>query len=225
MSQNNHFFRIKSADSIVKKISKTLISNLEQGEVLWLLSGGSAIDVAVECSKGLNGANLGNLTISLVDERFGEVGHADSNWNQLLEAGFSLPGANLHPWLDGGNSSRTASKTSDFFNTALSSSAYKLALVGMGADGHIAGILPKSPAATSEQMVVAYHAGDYQRLTLGFSALMRLDEAFLYATGENKAGQLESLAAKNIDPIIQPAQIIKRLPSWWVYNDRIGEAI
>lgn len=225
MLKINRFFRVKSDEILADKLAYSITSHLERREVLWLLSGGSALKVALECSKRLSGAHLSRLTVSLVDERFGAIGHTDSNWNQLIEAGFNLPGAVLHPLLNGHDLDQTVMDAKNFFTVALGFPAYKIALLGMGADGHTAGILPDSPAATSDEMVIAYKAADYERLTLGFPALEQLDEAFLYAVGDDKARQLEALATKDLNPINQPAQIIKRLPSWWVYNDKIGEEI
>ena len=37
----------------------------------------------------------------LTDERYGPVGHPDSNWSQLLQKGFDLPQAKLVPVLTG----------------------------------------------------------------------------------------------------------------------------
>lgn len=225
MAEINHFFRVKTTGFVADKLAKVIASHLKREEVLWLLSGGSVAKVAVECSSKLRGADLSRLTVSLADERLGPVGHPDSNWKQLIEAGFSLPGATLHPLLVGRDIRQAIASAKDFFNKTLSLPAYKIALLGMGADGHTAGILPGSPAIKSDEAVVAYRAGDFERLTLGLSAISNLDEAFLYAKGPDKAGQLADLAAKDIDPRSQPAQIIKRLPNWWVYNDRIGEEI
>jgi len=52
--------------------------------VLWLVPGGSNIPIAVEAMdmirKEMSGLSLKYLTITLSDERYGSVGHKDSNW-------------------------------------------------------------------------------------------------------------------------------------------------
>jgi 6-phosphogluconolactonase/glucosamine-6-phosphate isomerase/deaminase len=91
------FYKIQSAEPVAKFLADTILDRLFKGQkVLWLVGGGSGIKVAVAASQILKKqSNLSSLTFTLTDERFGAVGHGDSNWKQLLEAGFSLPGAQL----------------------------------------------------------------------------------------------------------------------------------
>ena len=42
-----------------------------------------------------------NLVVALVDERYGPVGHPDSNWFKLEIAGFKIKGAKMIPILIG----------------------------------------------------------------------------------------------------------------------------
>jgi 6-phosphogluconolactonase/glucosamine-6-phosphate isomerase/deaminase len=87
---------------VVDFVAGRLIESLRAGvHVLWLISGGSCIPIAVEVAKRLQKYNVSNLTVTLTDERYGLLGHADSNWQQLLDAGFVLPGATLVPLLGG----------------------------------------------------------------------------------------------------------------------------
>lgn len=225
MSKNAHFFRVGSAGQVGPIIAKRIAEQLKKGPVLWLVSGGSAAEAAVACAKLLNGRDLSALSVSLADERYGAPGHADSNWRLLADKGFSLSGASLQPYLTGKSFEATRAAMNQFFSAALGDSAYKIALLGMGDDGHTAGILPGSPAVSSKDMVAGYQAGGYQRLTLSLEALIQLDEVFLYTAGDAKAGQLDKLAGQTLNPAVQPAQIIKSAPRWAVYNDRIGEAI
>ena len=79
--------KIKVTNDIVKKIAKQLAKNRT---VLWLVSGGSNIDIEVSVLKMLELGNLdtGNLTIIAIDERYGKYDHKDSNSFQLRKAGF-----------------------------------------------------------------------------------------------------------------------------------------
>ncbi|HET6863983.1 MAG TPA: 6-phosphogluconolactonase [Candidatus Saccharimonadales bacterium] len=222
---DRHFFKVNSAVDVGLILAKEIKSKLEAGPVFWLVSGGSAIDVSIVCANQLADADLSSLTITLADERFGPPGHKDSNWQQLMAKGLSAPGAKLKPFLNGEPLETVKHELDQFFSARLDQPSYKIALLGMGSDGHTAGILPHSPAVLSDELVVNYQADDYKRLTLSLKALNKLDEAVLYAAGPSKAGQLQTLAKSSIDPKEQPAQIIKVLPRWTVYNDRIGEAV
>lgn len=222
---NKHFFIINSAAEVGSILAQKIKVRLAAGPVLWLVSGGSAIEAATVCAGELADNNLSDLTITLADERFGPVGHKDSNWQCLLAKGFRAPGAKLKPFLNGESLEVVQHELDRFFGTRFDQHIYKIALLGMGPDGHTAGILPQSPAVSSDEPIVHYQADDYVRLTLSLKMLSKLDEAVLYAVGKSKASQLKGLAESNISPEVQPAQIIKKLPRWTVYNDRIGEAV
>ncbi len=211
----------RGAGEAADQLGGTISRRLSRGEtVCWFLSGGSAIEVAVLTAARIGRASS-KLTISLADERYGPVGHHDSNWTQLLQAGFSLPGARLEPILGGGDEIETAAGFNKSARRLLESSAYKIALLGIGADGHTAGILPGSPAAISRELTSDYTGQDYHRLTLTARALSLLDEAVVYAPGEIKATAINNLA-EDLSLSEQPAQILKRIPKVTVYNGSKG---
>ena len=125
-------------------------------------SGGSNIPIAADVMNairaGISPASLDNLTISLTDERYGPVGHPDSNWKQLQDIGMNLSGIKAHPILDGSSLPETVARFGIMIEKILKSTDVIVGQFGMGADGHIAGILPHSPAvskpatlATSQQ--------------------------------------------------------------------------
>src|SRR5258706_7607481 len=76
--------------------------------VLWFISGGSNIPVTVHVLDALPDELTRNLTIMPVDERYGPVGHKDSNAQQLHETGFQPKQATFIPILDGGGLAETA---------------------------------------------------------------------------------------------------------------------
>jgi 6-phosphogluconolactonase/glucosamine-6-phosphate isomerase/deaminase len=164
------------------------------------------------------------VAVSLVDERYGPPGHKDSNWTQLMRQGFELEGAKLSPILNGSDLSQTTEDFDRFIKAAANSARYKISLLGLGADGHTAGILPNSLALDSKQPVVSYAGPDYQRITLSPVGLGLMDEAVVFAQGESKAKALHDLA-QNLPIELQPAQIIKTIPRAAVYNDLVGEKL
>lgn len=208
-------------DKPARYLSQRIEDKLKNNKsVAWFLSGGSAIAVALKTAKFLRG-DMKKLTVILADERYGEPGHAESNWSQLQIAGFNIESAHLVPVLTGQTPYDTRNMYENAATKALEAD-YTIALLGMGADGHTAGILPDSPAVNSTDMVSLYETPQFKRLTLTPTALEKLDEAIVYAQGETKRQALNCLK-KDMPLIKQPAQVLKRIPHVTVYNDLEGE--
>lgn len=180
--------------------------------------------IAVEVSRALKEHDLSGLTVTLADERFGEVGHADSNWQQLAAAGFSLPGATLIPVLTGDSLTETVERWSTQLAELFESCNYRLGLLGIGPDGHTSGILPGSVAVEAKEPAVAYEGGGYTRITTTPTILGKLDEAVVYAVGHSKVKALQDLQA-NLSDAQQPAQLLKRIQQITVYNDSKGGTV
>lgn len=199
-------------------LAEVIRRHLNGGEaVLWLVCGGSNIATAVMASRAI-GAVSGQLTVMLTDERYGEVGHADSNWRQLADAGFGLVGAQMKPALDDQPLAANVSSYAATLAEQLDRCDYAVGLFGLGADGHTGGILPGTPGATAKELVVGYDAGAFVRMTITASAIARLDEVVLVAEGADKWAQLKRLE-ETIAPIEQPAQLLKTAASWKIYSD------
>lgn len=213
-----------AADTVARDIQK----HLEVGErVLWLTSGGSATDIQVQImdalSSALPGNELSDLTILPVDERYGDFDHADSNGAQLGRAGF-----NPYPalWLDVLSENKSFTETVSFYNelttTALNEADYIIATLGMGSDGHTAGILPNSPAVEdTESLVVGYKWTDYERMTLGLTVLSKINTAYVLCYGEAKEDALKRLQ-ENDEPLSKlPSKLLYNIPNVTIYNDFI----
>lgn len=217
------FRKITSSEPVEKYVINVISDKLAVGmRVLWLIAGGSAIKIAVAISQNLPKKNLQNLTITLTDERYGPVGHIDSNWSQLISAGFKLAGANMQPVLKGEGFDQTAKDYSKTLLEDLKKTDYSLALAGMGPDGHIFGIKSGSPSVKSDQIVAAYKWDDYKRITPTVKFLKKLDETVMYVAGQEKWPQLDTLE-NELDPVVQAAQLLKNLKKVTIYNDYKGE--
>lgn len=180
--------------------------------------------IVVAVSRRLENENLSSLTVSLSDERYGPVGHSDSNWAQLLELGFYLPGAMLQPVLEGKSFEQTADDFSSFLEKQLAQADFKLGFIGIGPDSHFAGIKPGSPAIESKAMAVSYKWNDYERITMTFGAIEKLDTVISYLAGESKARAIKELQKDS--PVAKiPSQILKKLKQAVIFNDRIGESL
>lgn len=208
-------------EPVVQKLHDKLTEALQTQRVLWLVSGGSNIAAAVEAMKSLPEALTKNLAITLTDERYGEVGHKDSNTTQLFETGFDPKQATYVPVLTAGASlEETRQRYEDFIRTALENADVVIGHFGIGADGHIAGILPNSPATTTEGLVAAYEAPNFTRVTLTFAALKQIDVAIAAAFGNEKHEALSKLQNETLELKEQPSQILKQLPEAYVFSDQ-----
>jgi 6-phosphogluconolactonase/glucosamine-6-phosphate isomerase/deaminase len=219
------FKQVSSGDEAAAYLADTIGEKLRNGQrVLWLVPGGSAIAVAAEASRHLQGSPLENLTVTLTDERYGDVGHTDSNWPQLLAAGFELPGAQLLPVLHGKDMAATVQQFAATLKEALANADYRIGLFGIGNDGHAAGILPHSSAVDEIRFAHGYDGGTFKRITMTRPAITQLDEAVIYAIGKDKWPVLDRLETDvAIDD--QPAQIVKQVPKVTIFNDHKGQAV
>jgi 6-phosphogluconolactonase/glucosamine-6-phosphate isomerase/deaminase len=211
--------RASSASKLARIIATELRAALEQGQkVLWLVCGGSNIAVASAVCPLLDGLELSELSVTLTDERYGPVGHPDSNWQQLQDVGFRLPGARLVPVLGDGLS---LADTTAQFATSLEQLTHEadtvIGLFGLGPDGHTAGILPGSPAVGSPLGAIGYVTEQFTRITMGPCMFERLDLAYLGFEGTAKTTQIARLG-QDLSPEEQPVQYLKRAGTLMVYH-------
>ncbi len=201
---------------IVAAINKAL----ETSSVLLLVSGGSNIQLAVKIRNRL--AIKHRLTIGLIDERYGPVGHPNSNWTQLIDAGLDLSDISALPVLiDNQPHSQTAENYMKQLESAVREHNQVIGIFGLGADGHTAGILPGSSAITATTIIAAFQGSDFPRITITPAAMEFFDEAYLVSYGKDKHAQLSNL--DNTIPVTeQPVQALKRIENVTVYSDYGG---
>jgi len=216
-----NFIYEPKAENGVAKLSERLNQELKRGKkVLWLVCGGSSIPLEVRAMAQVPQELQHNLTLALTDERYGEFGHPDSNWQQLDEAGFQPGDATSIPTLVPHLSLVETCETYEHnIATALAGADIVIAQFGIGADGHIAGALPDSPAITEDRLVAGYDAGNFTRVTLTPPALRQITVAYAFVYGDAKRETLQNLQDKNLPLKKQPAQILKQLPETYIYND------
>jgi 6-phosphogluconolactonase/glucosamine-6-phosphate isomerase/deaminase len=221
-----HYINTTSPDPVIQHLSQAITDALAQGQsVLWLISGGSTIAIAVAVARQLqNNPQLEHLNIMQIDERYGDPGHAHSNWQALLDAGFDCGAAHCTPILRGLPLTETVEAYKEELAQALQKHDYTIGLFGIGADGHTAGMLPDSSAARETQQLAASFIGtDFPRITMTTPAIAQLDIAIAYAVGDSKAPAMHALHTDLSIPE-QPAQALKRAASVYVYTDTKEEA-
>lgn len=215
-------------DDGVADLTERLVRELAGGtRVLWLLSGGSNIPGSVQIMDNISAGLSKKLSVSLVDERYGEPGHIESNWTQLMQAGFKSKQATLLPVLRTGISfEQTVQTYNELIEKAFAGNDIIVAQLGIGPDGHVAGILPDSPAADEGKALVAgYEAPPLKRLTLTFAALRRITAAYVFAFGKPKQKTLVALRAGTLPLKRQPARILNDLTEAYMYSDQVGEHV
>jgi 6-phosphogluconolactonase/glucosamine-6-phosphate isomerase/deaminase len=216
-----HFIQTANPEPLIVQLVTTINNALSQGvPVAWLLSGGSAIPIAIAVAKQLvPGEPRQLLRILQIDERYGMVGHANSNWQQLLDAGFQCEGAQYRPVLHGLSFTLTIETYTETILDALGNCDLRIGLFGIGPDGHTAGMLPGSSAASeAKELVVGYPGPDFPRITITTPAIARLDLAVAWVGGEAKRATLKTLQG-GAALTTQPAQAIKQAKNWFVYSD------
>jgi 6-phosphogluconolactonase/glucosamine-6-phosphate isomerase/deaminase len=204
---------------------------LSRGQrALFLASGGSSADVVVDACARLrtafidNGEALKLLSVTLVDERYGPVGHADSNWRLLLGKGFDPSPFDACPVLDGsadGVSDEGLAATTERFAEYLARAAARhsrgdlfiAAAFGIGADGHTAGLLPGTAAASLDpggaEYATGYRTATYARVTMAPAFFAHIDYAALWVNDSAKRDALERMSKPG--PFAEiPARLVDR---------------
>lgn len=218
-------YKVGIPEIAIAPLASKLKSALYVGPTVWFVSGGSNIKLSVAVMDRLDHDLTNNLTVALADERYGNYDHPDSNWFQLRSAGFDKKNAQVLEVLKPETVSldETVNRYAAELETILEDANEVVGQFGMGNDGHIAGILPGTPAADESlsALVTGYTSEPYTRITLTFSGIRRINSGFLAAFGAEKHDQLDKLVNQELPLSVQPAQIIRQLREAYVYNDQV----
>lgn len=195
--------------------------------ILFLSSGGSSLSVLSELSDDFSWANI---TITVLDERVTDEQH-NQNFFQLRQLdSFSEKKPNSHfinPLTDSGNEPVTAGKK---FASSIrrwlenNPDGQVIATVGVGADGHIAGMLSTNKKTFADRfrgdrLAVGYEDQDLQNefkkriTTTEVFFIDILDQAIVYAVGEEKCSILRHLVSGHTSIHKRPAELLKRTPA------------
>ncbi|MFA6079757.1 MAG: 6-phosphogluconolactonase, partial [Candidatus Omnitrophota bacterium] len=145
--------------------------------------------------------------------------HKDSNWEQLIAADFDFNDIQTLPVIRGFSLEETVRDFSKSAGSAFNSADAIIGQFGIGADGHIAGMLPHSEAAKSTAAVFSYEAKPFTRITLTSRMFEKISAAYVFVFGENKREAITNLRTKELSIEEQPAQILKRIRESYLYSD------
>ncbi len=190
-----------------------LILNKGEMKLLILVSGGSQIEMLHQLAGELvkRAEDLQGVTIRLLDERYDPEQPGNQNYPQIADnEDFKIlmqdRGLVFPRTFDTGEALATAAERNNrLLKEALDDpQTICLALIGIGPDDHIAGILPHREDAGGifyDQYVVGYEVDDIsesdnpyrKRITATFKAIEEMDKVWVFAPGERKLEQVALL--------------------------------
>ena len=209
-----------SGDVAAAKQAAQHITAILEGKNTIFVSGGSSFAVFEQLDTLLSTKEKSLTNLLLVDERYGQVNHADSNW-ELLGSIDLDDYASAIPVLEGNKSLEQAAVDYDSTVKSAFDSSNTIAILGIGSDRHIAGIKPMDLVEYNEifsgRLVAGYSGVDFERITLTAESLFKINNIVVFVSGEEKQS-----AVTHIDddtPINEaPANILSKLENVSVYN-------
>jgi 6-phosphogluconolactonase len=141
------------------------------------------------------------------DERFVPYDHPDSNYRMTREAMLSkapVPPANVHPIPADGTADDAASRYERTLQTAYGATAldpsrplFDITLLGLGADGHTASLLPGEPVLEERKRWAAAvsHGRPEVRITLTYPAIESSRHVAFLVAGQEKAAVVKTIRA------------------------------
>lgn len=179
------------------QVALKLLSKKIDKDTLMLLSGGTSPDLLYQLIAQNKSLRPG--AVALIDERYGLPLHADSNEKMIRDTGLIShlykEGVPFYGILREEDPKIVAAKYEETIKKLFKEFPKKIAIMGIGIDGHTAGIKPDL-AYEHNRLVIAYEdtAGSFgKRITLTFEALAEIDEFIILAFGKNKKRALEAM--------------------------------
>lgn len=190
------------------ELAKDILYEVVDLDTVLFLSGGSTpkplYEILAKEKKLKPGA------VALVDERFGEVLHENSNEKMIQETGLfsyflSVNASYYHILKQGKKRGEVTAEYNSLVKNLFSKFPKRVAILGIGQDGHTAGI----PAGIHKQSLSSINSkfkiqnlvtnsddfpGEFrQRISLTFSALSKMDLLIVLVFGENKKDALRKM--------------------------------
>lgn len=212
----------QAADFLVAKLRHYSAKNS-----LLLLSGGSSVRVPYWAASDLDINVTNRIIVGQVDERYGPVGHADSNWVRMESTGMepSIFRSTFQMLQSGISAVDIAADYGRKLQHLIDETEYRVAVCGIGENNSLSGIYPMeeeqrfSDLFLGDNLVVNYPTRDYERITLAARAFLQLDEIIVFMEGKEKQQAVENL--RRAAPLHeQPAQLLKSTKRATVFYGR-----
>lgn len=220
--------------SPAKLAGESLSANIAQNSkfsILLLLSGGSAFSILEYVDETVFGPSV---TVAVLDERF-STDPSVNNFCQLKQTPFfnkiiARGALSIETDVHTGDTlvsltERFEKEIIDWKNTH--EGGVVVVSMGIGADGHTAGILPGNYGIdwSGEKLVVAYKVPleinpFTQRITTTYTFLIKyVDKAVVFAVGKDKQRIIDSLEKNQFDLEMMPAGILTKMSSVILFTD------
>lgn len=146
--------------------------------------------------------------VAMVDERFGLPFHQNSNEKMIRETGFlsyleekKIPFYSILRFHPKGVASDIARDYDEVIQGLFKKFQKRVAILGIGADGHVAGIPPRSEKLKVKSEKFAAEIDNFpgefkKRITLTLNALSKMDSLMVLVFGEEKREALKLLFSK-----------------------------
>lgn len=204
--------RYLGPDELAEEAATRLVAEIvrlqaHQGHVNLCLAGGRTANLAYEAFA--NKSVTGNLDPRLIDlwwssERFVDTADPDRNSTttlSLIGRMLQVPAAQVHP-MPAKSGHADPGEAAYAYAAELGDTVFDLALLGMGADGHVAAIFPQhsSMAVQASTSLLAIGVTDApvppaERISLTIGALNRSQEVWFFVTGAQKADAFAKVMA------------------------------
>ncbi|MCL4354744.1 6-phosphogluconolactonase [Patescibacteria group bacterium] len=202
------------------EIAKELILENISPETVLFLSGGSTPKLLYEALKNVD-LKLGAAAI--VDERFGKKMHENSNEKMIEETGlidfFKKQSIRFYKVLEDKEIEETTKDYDETVRFLLYQFKKSIGILGIGEDGHIAGIPPgiNLNNQTQNDLVISFDnfPGKHrERITLTFLALSMLDLIIVLVFGKEKKKALKKMLKEGS---------IEEIPARFLVQDEIAK--
>lgn len=187
--------KVKNADSGIDK-AKSLLYKYCNSQTVLFLSGGSTPKALYQTLS--KEQKLKVEAVALVDERFGLPMHQDSNEKMISDTDlfeyFKSLNTPMFKVLNGKDIKNTTKEYEKKVSKLLNNYKQKIAILGIGEDGHTAGI----PAGSYNSKDLVIKIDDFpsefkKRITLTFTALEIMDKLIVLVFGDGKKWALEKM--------------------------------
>ncbi len=174
------------------------------------LSGGSTPKAIFQRLAGQKAAiDWSKVRVFFSDERAVPLDDPQSNFKMAWEAGFKdlVDLSQMHPMYDSGDPEEAAIK----YESKLPY-RFDMIMLGMGDDGHIASLFPKTHALTTDNRRVVANflpTKEIWRITFTYPELESSDHTVLYVLGQEKASMVKTVVEGASDFSEYPAQKLR----------------
>lgn len=212
------FIHCEDKKEASKKALEILLKDADQNTLL-LLSGGTSPDLLYRLIA--ENKTLKPGAVVLIDERFGSPMHETSNEKMIFDTGLveylKKEGISFYGILKKNDMENIAEQYEQTIRNLFKKFSKKIAIMGIGTDGHTAGIKPLLDYDHT-RLVVSYDDinGPFgKRVTLTFEALAQIDEFIILVFGDNEQSKKEVLRKmfQDDDQKLLPAVFYTNVPS------------